>query len=521
MDSTRATAREAAASRLPEAVPAPLHPLRLPLALGVAALLCTGTALAQEPGAAGAAPRTRAIVHDRYGPPESLRLELIERCVPRDDQVLVKVRAAAVNPLDSYFARGTPYLVRTEAGLFAPKVTGLGVDLAGQVEAVGKDVTRFKPGDEVFGHRFGAFAEHVCAYERSLAPKPPNVSFEQAAGVAVAGVTALQALRDEGHLQPGQKVLVNGASGGVGTFAVQLAKAMGAQVTGVCSTRNVELVRSLGADRVVDYTREDFTKSGERYDLIVDLVGTHSLPDTRRALTRDGTLVLVGTTEKGRWLKVLVPMAEMAVYSRFVSQHMGGMMARVNRDDLATLGELMRAGKLTPVVDRRFTLGEVPAAIRYVEAGHARGKVVIAVADDGATTPAGATLAAPPPSTVGPALATVAGVALFVLAPVVLALALNRRFQRRNPGKRPYRWGYYFGLQSFLAGLALGLALESGAAVVACAVVYGVLAWSFARRRRWAWVTLTLLTFNPVAWIVNLVYLRRRWAEDAVFAPAP
>lgn len=488
----------------------------------LAALLCAGTAFAQT-RTPGAAPRAKAIVRDRYGPPEVLRLAEVERCVPEDDQVLVRIRAAAVNPLDSYMMRGTPYLVRVGGGLLTPKSLRLGVDLAGQVEAGGRGVTRFKPGDEVFGHRLGAFGEYACARERSLAMKPENVTFEQAAGVAVAGTTALQALRDTGNLQRGQKVLINGASGGVGTFAVQIAKAMGAHVTGVCSTRNVELVRSLGADRVIDYTQEDFTKSGERYDVVLDMHANRALSDVRRVLLPDGKYVLVGMTEKGRWLKALLPSIEAAIYSRFVRQQMRFMLARINQDDLATLAGLMQAGKVTPVVDRRYPLREVAEAMRYVETGRARGKVVITVGDETAASSGSASVAATPRSTSGAALLALAFVALAVAAgPIAGALALNRRFQRRNPGKRPYRWGYYVAIMAVLGGVLLAVVLEAGAAfAITCIAVYGVLAWAFARRRRWAWIALTVLSFNPLAWIVNLVYLRKRWAEDASAATVP
>ncbi len=251
----------------------------------------------------------KAIVLCDYGPPDVLKLEDVEKPVPADDQVLVRVRAASVNPLDWHRMRGTPYVGRAEMGLRKPKNTGLGVDFAGTVESVGRNVTRFRPGDEVFGGRTGAFGQYVTVrQDRAVVPKPANLTFEQAAAVPVAAITALQGLRDVGRLQPGQKVLINGASGGVGTFAVQIAKALGADVTGVCSTRNVELVRSIGADRVVDYTREDFTKSGERYDLILDNVGNHSLSECRRALNPKGRYVMVGGPP-GRWINPLRPRA--------------------------------------------------------------------------------------------------------------------------------------------------------------------------------------------------------------------
>ncbi len=250
----------------------------------MAALLFTGAALAQTPSPS-VAPRMKAIVYHNYGSPDVLRLEEIEKPVPNDNQVLVKVRAASVNPLDWHYMEGTPYIVRLiDSGLLKPKVTRLGVDFAGTVEAVGKNVTQFKPGEEVFGGKTGAFAEYVCVLaDRAVVLKPATITFEQAASVPIAAITALQGLRDKGKVQPGQKVLINGASGGVGTFAVQIAKSFGADVTGVCSTRNEEMVRSIGADRVIDYTKEDFTKSGQRYDLILDNVGNHSLLECRRA----------------------------------------------------------------------------------------------------------------------------------------------------------------------------------------------------------------------------------------------
>lgn len=331
--------------------------MRLLATSGAAALLLAGLASAQAPGAT-AGPRMKAIVHRAYGPPEVLRLEEVARPVCSDDRVLVRVRAASANPLDWHYLRGIPYLLRLEAGLLAPNNPGLGVDFAGQVEAVGKDTARFRPGDEVFGNRFGAFAEYVCALERAIAPRPAGLTFEQAASIPVAGVTALQGLRDRGRLGPGQKILVNGASGGVGTFAVQIAKAHGAHVTGVCSTRNLELVRSLGADRVIDYTREDFTRSGERYDIILDMVGSHSLLEYRRVLAPTGSLVIVGSTDPGSWLKFLVGIARVKLLSLFLSQDISTMLARINREDLTVLSDLARAGKLTPVIDRRYRLSE-------------------------------------------------------------------------------------------------------------------------------------------------------------------
>jgi NADPH:quinone reductase-like Zn-dependent oxidoreductase len=320
----------------------------------------------------------KAIVVCDYGSPDVLKLENVEKPVPDDDQLLVRVRAASVNPLDWHSSRGTPYAARILMGLRKPKDTRLGVDFAGTVESVGKKVTQFKPGDEVFGGRDGAFAEYLSVRaDRAVVLKPANVSFEQAAAVPVAAITALQALRDKGMVQPGQKVLVNGASGGVGTFAVQIAKAFGAHVTGVCSTRNADLVRSIGADRVIDYTREDFTRGGERYDLILDNVGNHSLLAFRRALNPRGKYILIGGGPPGTWIRPLPRALNAFLLSRFVSQDMGMMMADMNKKDLAVLGELMQAGKVTPVVDRRYRLSETPEAFRYVEGGHARAKVII------------------------------------------------------------------------------------------------------------------------------------------------
>lgn len=319
----------------------------------------------------------KAIVYVEYGPPDVLQFTEVAKPTPKDDEVLIIIRAASVNPLDWHYMRGTPYLVRTKSGLRKPKVTRLGVDVAGQVEAVGKNVTQFQPGDEVFGACKGAFAEYVCASEGALVLKPANVTFEQAAAVPVAAVSALQGLRDKGQIQRGHKVLINGAAGGVGTFAVQIAKVFGADVTGVCSTSNVDMVRSIGAHHVMDYTQEDFTKSGQRYDLIFDSVGNHSLSDCRRALTTEGTLVLVGGPDKGRWLAPLTGVLTAVVLSRFVSQKLLPFLAHLSKDDLIVLRELLEAGKVAPVIDRSYPLSDVPEAIRYLEKGHARGKVVI------------------------------------------------------------------------------------------------------------------------------------------------
>jgi NADPH:quinone reductase-like Zn-dependent oxidoreductase len=321
----------------------------------------------------------KAIVYHAYGSADVLKLEDVETPLVGDDQVLVKVRAASVNPLDWHYMRGTPYLVRTQAGLLKPKDSRLGVDFAGQVEAVGKTVTEFAPGDEVFGSSSGAFSEYVSAFEKSLVLKPANVTFAQAAAVPVAALTALQALRDRGNVQSGQKVLINGAAGGVGTFAVQIAKSFGADVTGVCSTRNVAMVRSIGADQVIDYTEQDFTKNGQRHDLLIDIVGNHSLSDCRRALTPEGTLVLVGGPDQGRLLGPLTGLLKVVVVSRFVKQNLLALLAHGSKDDLVLMRDLLEAGKVIPVIDRSYPLSEVPAAIRYLQEGHARGKVVITV----------------------------------------------------------------------------------------------------------------------------------------------
>jgi len=319
----------------------------------------------------------KAIVYRCYGSPDVLEFEDVEKPTPADNEVLVKIHAASVNPLDWHYMRGSPYIMRLGSGLGAPKDSRMGVDFAGMVEAVGKNVTRFKPGDEVFGGRSGAFAEFVIVPDdRALALKPSSVTFEQAASMPIAAITALQALRDKGRLKPGQKVLINGASGGVGTFAVQIAKSFGAEVTGVCSTRNVEMVRSIGADHVFDYTKEDYTESGQHYDLIIDNVGNHSLLANRRVLNPEGIFVIIGGP-KGNWLGPLMSPIKALMLSPFVGQEFILLLARMDKDDLSILGDLMEAGKVRAVIDRRYRLSEVPAAIRYSEEGHARGKIVI------------------------------------------------------------------------------------------------------------------------------------------------
>jgi NADPH:quinone reductase-like Zn-dependent oxidoreductase len=321
----------------------------------------------------------KAIVYTNYGPPDVLQLKEVEKPFPKDNEVLIKVRAASINPLDWHYMRGTPYLVRIQAGLLKPKDNSLGVDVAGLVEAVGKDVKEFQPGDEVFGSCNGAFAEYVCAFEKWLVKKPANLTFEQAAAVPVAAYTALQGLRDKGQIQPGQKILINGASGGVGSFAVQIAKSFGAEVTGVCSTRNVELVRSIGADHVIDYTKEDFTQSGRGYDLIFDTVGNRSLSEGRRVLSSNGILLIVGGPNKGRWVGPMNRALRANLMSRFVSQRMVMFMALRSKKDLIVMQELLKSRQVKPVIDRLYTLNEVPQAIRFLEEGHARGKVIIAM----------------------------------------------------------------------------------------------------------------------------------------------
>jgi NADPH:quinone reductase-like Zn-dependent oxidoreductase len=317
----------------------------------------------------------KAVVQDRYGPPECLRLEEVEAPAVEPDGLLIRVRAASVNPLDWHVMRGEPYLVRLTSGLRRPKTRVRGVDVAGVVEAVGVNVTGFEPGDEVFGARSGAFAEYLAGGKHIL-PKPPSLTFEEAGSIAVAGCTAIQALRDKGGLRAGQSVLVNGAAGGVGTFAVQIAKAMGAEVTGVCSTRNVELVRSIGADTVVDYEAEDFARGGRRYDLMVDCVGNRSLSTCRRVLTEKGTLVIVGGSSGNLVGPLITPLGAVVV-SRFVGQTLTTLLAKISKDDLEALVALVDDGKLRPVIDRTYPLSETAEAIRYLEAGHARGKVVV------------------------------------------------------------------------------------------------------------------------------------------------
>jgi NADPH:quinone reductase-like Zn-dependent oxidoreductase len=322
----------------------------------------------------------KAIVQDTYGSTDVLELRDIDKPEIADDEVLIRVHAAGVDRGVWHLMTGLAYPIRLAGyGLRAPKTPVPGTDMAGVVEAVGKDVTRFQPGDQVFGIGKGAFAEYARAPENKLAPKPANLTFEQAAVVAISGLPALQGLRDKGRVVPGQKVLIIGASGGVGTYAVQLAKAFGAEVTGVCSTTKVDLVRSLGADHVIDYTQEDFTRSGQRYDLILDIGGNRSLSRLRRALAPKGTLVLAGGEAGGRWLGGLDRQLRALLLSRFVGQKLTSLLSKENHEDLLVLKELIEAGKVTPVIDRSYPLSEVPQAIRYLEEGRAKGKVVITV----------------------------------------------------------------------------------------------------------------------------------------------
>ena len=321
----------------------------------------------------------RAVVYRAYGSPDVLQYENVEQPTPGDDQVLVRIRAASVNPMD-YHMMGGLYIARPVRGIRKPKPTYPGADLAGEVEAVGKSVTRLQPGDAVFGAGRGAFAEYACTAENRLALKPANITFEQAAAMPVAGVTALQGLRDKGRLQSGHHALINGAAGGVGTFAVQIAKSFGAEVTGVCSTGSVDLVRSIGADHVIDYTGEDVTTGTQRYDLVLDCVGNRSLSAWRRVMTAKGTFVAVGVRPGGRWLGPVPYLLKLLASSRFGRQKVAFFIARVTAEDLTILKELVEAKKVTPVIDRRYTLNEVVDAVRHLKEGHPRGKVVITVA---------------------------------------------------------------------------------------------------------------------------------------------
>ncbi len=323
----------------------------------------------------------KAIVNCEYGV-GNLQLRELEKPSPNDNEVLIRVRAASINPVDGHMLRGS-WLMRPMSGLRKPKNTRFGTDYSGIVEEVGKDVTNFKPGDEVFGAKTGAVADYICGKaDRAIVMKPSNITFEQAGSVAVAGLTALQGIRDKGRIQAGQKVLINGASGGVGTFAVQIAKAFGADVTAVCSTRNVDLMKSIGADRVIDYTKEDFTKTDQRYDMIYDLVGNHSFSERRNILTPNGICVLAGVggagLHPGMWGRVLGNFATV-FKSKFTSQKFVFYIATLTKDDLNVLRDLMQSGKVAPVIDRTYKMSETQAALRYLEEGHAHGKVVITI----------------------------------------------------------------------------------------------------------------------------------------------
>ena len=323
----------------------------------------------------------KAIVYTQYGSPDVLQLKEVAKPTPKDNEVLIKIHAASANPLDWHLMRAEPFLARLENGLLKPKNTKLGADVAGRIEAVGRNVTQFHVGDDVFGgmplNELGSFAEYVCAPEELLALKPAKMTFEQAAAVPLAAFTALQGLRDKGQIQPGQKVLINGASGGVGTFAVQIAKSYGTEVTGVCSTRNLDMVRSIGADHVIDYTKEDFTRKGQQYDLIFDAVGNRSVSDYQRALSPNGICSVAGFTTMSLLFQVIFLGAWV---SKTGSKKIGRMeTAKPNKKDLVIIKELLEAGKVVPVIDRTYPLSQVSEAIRYLETGRARGKVVIAV----------------------------------------------------------------------------------------------------------------------------------------------
>lgn len=349
----------------------------------VAAVIAIALTLSYTEECAPAAPAPTAedgytaVTYRCYGSPDVLELVTLDKPAPADDEILVRVQAAAVNPLDWHYMRGQPYFMRLGSGIGVPEDERLGVDFAGIVEAVGAAVTRFAPGDRVFGAANGAFAEYLLVREeQAIAAIPDGVSFEHAAALPIAAITALQALRDKARVQPGDKVLINGASGGVGTFAVQIAKSIGAEVHGVCSTRNVELVASLGASRVFDYRSEDYTESGEQYDVIVDMVGNHSVGRNQRALKPDGRLVIVGGP-KGNWIAPLIRPLGVVLRSAFASQEMWVLLARLRAGDLEVLADLVAAGEVRPVLDHSFPLDEAADALRYSETGRARGKILI------------------------------------------------------------------------------------------------------------------------------------------------
>ena len=319
----------------------------------------------------------KAAIYTSYRPADVIQITDVEKPVPKDDEVLIKVRAASVNPLDWRLMKGEPRFLRLFFGLRKPRLGRPGIDVAGEVEAVGRNVTQFKPGDEVFGACRGAFAEYACTGASKLVMKPGKVTFDQAASVHVAGLTALQGLRDKGRIQPGSKVLINGAAGGVGTFAVQIAKSFGAHVTGVCSTRNIDMVSSIGADEVIDYTRHNFTTGSQRYDLILDCVGNHSFSECRRVLNPDGRCVMVGAPHDLSVMDLVVPMIKDLLLSVFVSQKAVMFIAKSSQDDLILLGELVATGKLKPVIERCYSFSDAADAVQHVEEGHARGKVII------------------------------------------------------------------------------------------------------------------------------------------------
>lgn len=347
---------------------------------GLCIALSYDSACGPAPALAKGATPMKAVVRRCYGPPDVLAVERVEKPAPGDKQMLVKVHAAGINPLDWHRVRGTPYMMRLGEGFGAPKDVRLGIDFSGTVLSVGKDVTRFKPGDAIYGGKNGALAEYVAVNETgSIGLKPANVSFEQAGGVYVAALTSLQTLRDRAGVKPGQKVLINGASGGVGTFAVQIAKALGAEVTGVCSTRNVELVRSLGADHVIDYKKEDFTLSDERYDVIMDNVANRPILEIRRVLKPQGKYIVIGGggPEVSPWFGAFIQPIKALVISWFVDQDMGLFISHASTEDVVILARWMEEGKITPVVDRQYRLADIQDAMRYLEEGHARGKVVL------------------------------------------------------------------------------------------------------------------------------------------------
>jgi NADPH:quinone reductase-like Zn-dependent oxidoreductase len=369
------------AMRLPAKIATSIVVLLVAAVAALAIALAHNSAPAPAPPLPPNAVPIKAVVYREYGGPAVLKLEDVAKPAPAADELLIRVYDAALNPLDFHYMRGSPYIVRLQFGMGAPKRNRIGEDFSGTVDAVGARVRKFKPGDAIFGTADGALGQYVTSTEVGLALKPANISFEQAAAVPIAGLTALQGLRDYAHVQPGQKVLVNGASGGVGTFAVQLARIFGAEVTGVCSTRNLDLVRSIGANHVIDYTREDFTRGNQRYDVIFDAVGNHSARDYDRILTPKGVAVLVGAGPSFEpWLGPLEGMIKVDLMSPFLHHRFMSFIADANRtEDLVTLGDLMRAGKLVPVIDRIYQLRDSAAAMKYLEQGHARGKVIVAI----------------------------------------------------------------------------------------------------------------------------------------------